>query len=128
MLDNKAIGQRIKAERESKKMTQEDIATELGLNKSTIQRYEAGVVEKIKMPILEAIAKILGVNPAWIIGTTNNKEPIKIESTNHDPDIRRIQRARKKMSQADKEKMMRVLETMFDECFRDDFKDDDDDD
>ena len=70
---------------------------------------------------IEMLANYFGIQKSDLIEET-------AENSEQDPDIRRIQRARKKMSQADKEKMMRMLETMFDECFRDDFKDDDDDD
>ena len=36
------IGNRIKTAREEKGLTQEELGIRLGLNKSTIQRYEAG--------------------------------------------------------------------------------------
>lgn len=67
------IGARIKLCREEKELTQQNIADELGLNKSTIQRYEAGTIEKIKQPIIEAIAKLLNVNSCWLVGTSEEK-------------------------------------------------------
>ena len=51
------------------------------------------------------------------------EEPSKIA----DPDIRRIQRAREKMSEQEKSKMMKILEASFDDYFGDDFIDEDND-
>lgn len=72
-MTNIEIGTRIKMTREEKNYTLEDIAKELGMNKSTIQRYESGVVEKIKLPVVDAMARFLGVNPAWLIGKSDEK-------------------------------------------------------
>lgn len=63
---NKLIGERIKQRREQLGFTQELLGDSLSLNKSTIQRYEAGIVKKIKLPILHALAKELNVDPNWL--------------------------------------------------------------
>lgn len=72
MNDNIKIGNRIKTAREANKMTQEELGKILGLNKSSIQRYEAGKIQKIKLPILENIAFILHVNPSWLALKTDD--------------------------------------------------------
>ena len=61
------IGRRIKEAREANDLTQEQLGNELGMNKSTIQRYETGQISKIKLPVLESIAKALNVNPDWLV-------------------------------------------------------------
>lgn len=66
MNDNKRIGARIKKRREELGLTQEDLGNQLFMNKSTIQRYETGKVEKIKIPVIHALAKALNVDPNWI--------------------------------------------------------------
>lgn len=71
-MNYKIIGDRIKQARNAKGYTQEDIANHIGVNKSTILRYEHGDVKNIKIPILEAIAHFLSVNPAWLAGKSNN--------------------------------------------------------
>ena len=73
MADNVIIGIRIKQAREEKGLTQGELADALGLNKSTIQRYEAAIIEKIKLPIIDAIAQKLDVNPEWLSDKTDTR-------------------------------------------------------
>ena len=72
------IGKRIHDKRIELHITQEELGAAVGMNKSTVQRYETGQVKKIKLPVLEAIAKHLGVNPAWLAGKS---DVIKEETT-----------------------------------------------
>lgn len=67
------IGERIQARRKELNLTQEMIANKLSLNKSTIARYESGAVEKIKLPVIQAMAQILDVNPDWLALKTDKK-------------------------------------------------------
>ena len=69
---NKLIGERIEAARKKKNLTQDDIAKELGFNKSTIQRYESGVISEAKLLTIQALADYLGVAPDWLVGKTDD--------------------------------------------------------
>ena len=79
MNDELEIGRRIKQSREKADLTQEELGNALGLNKSTIQRYESGKVARIKLPVLEAIAIELGVNPEYLALQTD--DPIDYENS-----------------------------------------------
>lgn len=68
------IGQRIKEARKNLGYTQSDIAINLGMNKSTIQRYENGKIDNIKLPVIESMAKFLKVSSSWLSGESNIKE------------------------------------------------------
>lgn len=77
-MDNNEIGRRIKQRRLDLEMTQGDIANEIGVAISTIQRYEAGTIDKVKLPVIEAIARVLRVNPDWLIGKSEYPSPDNI--------------------------------------------------
>ena len=68
MSDYNKISNKLKELREEKNYTLEFIAEKLDVNKSTILRWENGETAKIKLPIIEAIAKIFNVSPAWLLG------------------------------------------------------------
>lgn len=70
-MDKYILGNRIKQRRTQLHMTQGDIAKSVGVAISTVQRYEAGNIEKIKLPVVEAIARALKVNPEWLIGKSD---------------------------------------------------------
>lgn len=73
-MTNAEIGKKIKYARELQNATLQDVADKIGVTKSTVQRYESGKIEKIKIPVLEAIAKALSVNPAWVVGKSEEME------------------------------------------------------
>ena len=75
MEKNMQTGKRIQARREELGLNLGDIAQKVGVAVSTIQRYEKGKIEKIKLPVIEAIAKALAVDPAWLLGQTDCPTP-----------------------------------------------------
>lgn len=70
-MDGNLLGNRIKQRRVALNMTQGDIASQIGVAVSTIQRYEKGKIDKIKLPVVEAIARAICVDPDWLIGKTD---------------------------------------------------------
>lgn len=85
MIDNnKLIAERMKSRRNELHISIAQIAEETGLTKATLHRYESGEIRRIKVPIIETIAHILKVNPAWLIGKSEDKilkdPPIKLVS------------------------------------------------
>lgn len=74
-MGNEVLGKRIEQRRKELGLTLDDIAQEIGVAKSTIQRYEKGTIGKIKLPVIEAIARVISVNPSWLCGKTNDSTP-----------------------------------------------------
>lgn len=77
LLDYKEIGKRIELRRKALDLTLSELASRVDLSASTIQRYEKGRFDKIKMPVIEALANALSVNPDWLIGLTD--DPVDYE-------------------------------------------------
>lgn len=76
------IGKRIKLRREQLGMSQEQLGKALCFNKSTIQRYENGKIASIKVPVINAIAKQLDVNPNWLISGTEDNDEKSLQALN----------------------------------------------
>lgn len=83
---NLEIGKRIKQRREELGMTQDELGQRLWLNKSTIQRYETGKIQNIKLPVLHAMAKQLDVDPNWLALKTDNMDSFEEEFESHSAD------------------------------------------
>jgi transcriptional regulator with XRE-family HTH domain len=61
------IGQRIKQRRKQLNMRADDVASLLGISRSTVFRYESGRIRKVPADILEKLAEILITTPAYLI-------------------------------------------------------------
>ena len=61
------IGEKIKAARLAKGMTQEELGMILGVQKSAIAKYESGRVVNIKRSTLKKISDVLNIRPSELI-------------------------------------------------------------
>lgn len=61
-------GSRIKASREAKNLTQEELGALCGTTKQTIFKYENNIMTNIPTDRLEKIAEVLEVTPAYLMG------------------------------------------------------------
>ena len=101
-----------------------------GISKSSLQRYATGETKKIPIDCIEKIALATNSDSKWLMGWDDAKE---VNSNDisfapvSDPDIRRIERARSNMPEADRERMMTIIETAFPRYFSDNFVDEDTD-
>ena len=76
-MDMMIFAQRLKAVREERNVSAAELAEALGVNKTTIYRYETGAFKALKADLLHGIADYLGVNPDYLIGATDDKRPVK---------------------------------------------------
>lgn len=67
-------GKRIKGLRESKNLTQEELAKFLKTTKQTISKYEKGIVTNIPSNRIEEMAKVLDTTPEYILGWEQTKK------------------------------------------------------
>ena len=75
-----SIGDRLRTLRESKGMTQDDLAEVTGMNRVTIAKYETGKIEP-KSKSLSKLAAALDVSTDFLIGQSDEQhEPDHVES------------------------------------------------
>ena len=70
------IGEKIRAARLAKGMTQEDLGKILGVQKSAIAKYENGRIVNIKRSTLKKISDVLGIRPSELIYEKIEKNPV----------------------------------------------------
>ena len=78
MLDSeqrKQIGARIKQRRLELDLPMQYVADQMGVNKSTVQRYESGTIDNTKKMVLEGLSRVLDVTPEWLLGETDKLDP-----------------------------------------------------
>ena len=62
-----SIGSNIKKYRLEAGMTLDEVAQKVGISRQTMSRYETGVISNIPSDKLEAIARVLGINPSLLM-------------------------------------------------------------
>ena len=70
------IGEKIKAARLAKGMTQEELGEILGVQKSAVAKYENGRIVNIKRSTLKKISDVLGIRPSELIYEKIEKNPV----------------------------------------------------
>ena len=74
------VGERIKQRRKELKMSANELGIKLGVNRSTIVRYESGYIEKLPIEILEPIAKALHTTPAYLMNWEEEQKKNDIQA------------------------------------------------
>lgn len=70
------IGEKIRAARLAKGMTQEELGEILGVQKSAIAKYENGRIVNIKRSTLKKISDVLGIRPSELIYEKIEQNPV----------------------------------------------------
>lgn len=70
----KQVGERIKERRTELKLSMPELGKRIGVNKSTIQRYEADGVDPKRTMIINGLAEALLTTPEWLTGLSDEKE------------------------------------------------------
>lgn len=65
-------GDRIRQARLLRKLTQDELGRQIGVQKSAIAKYENGRVVNLKRETIHALAKALDVSPIWLMGMEDN--------------------------------------------------------
>lgn len=68
------VGERIKQRRKELGLSVDDIAKKLGKNRATIYRYESNEIENMPLDVIEPLARVLNVSPAYLMGWIDKKE------------------------------------------------------
>ena len=69
------MGQKIKKLREEQGMTLEELGSKVGVGKSTIRKWETGIIANMKRDKIAKVAHALNVEPAYLMGWDAQETP-----------------------------------------------------
>ena len=75
---SEGMAQRIKELRREKGLTLEQVADIVGVGKSTVRKWETGMIANMKRDKISSLAKALGTTPAYLMGWKESEEDKKI--------------------------------------------------
>jgi transcriptional regulator with XRE-family HTH domain len=70
------MGRKIKELRQARGMTLEQVATIVGVGKSTVRKWETGMIANMKRDKIQALANALGTTPAYLMGWKEDRREI----------------------------------------------------
>ena len=74
MLNPKEVGRRVRERRLELGLSMADLGNRVGVNKSTIQRYEKSGVDPKRAMIINGLAEALETTPQWLAGLSDEKD------------------------------------------------------
>ena len=104
------IGQRIKERRKELGMSADELGVRLGVNRSTVFRYENGFIEKIPIDILKPIAEALQTTPQYLMGWEEEQNKSKDKSGNLSLLKKQLIERISQMTDNDVEKLIKMLD------------------
>lgn len=102
-----------------------DLADRLNLSRNSIYSWKKS---SPKAETLQKVADYFDVSVDYLLGRTENPNPLKTEEENIPPEYFAIQRKSKKLNQKDQQRLLKIMEATFDDLDNGDFEEDDDDD
>lgn len=69
------MGEKIKFHREQNNMTLEELGNKVGVGKSTVRKWENGMIANMRRDKIAKIASALNISPAYLMGWTDNPDP-----------------------------------------------------
>ena len=70
---SEGMAQRIKELRKEKDLTLEQVAAIVGVGKSTVRKWETGMIANMKRDKIASLAKALGTTPEYLMGWEEKK-------------------------------------------------------
>ena len=112
------IANKIKARRIELGLTLEDVAKAVSVGRSTVQRWESGLIKNMGRDKIAALAKILQLNPVELVpmpGTTRTEDEERLEALHQDPRLGLLFDRSRKMSHEDVEFMLQMADRILKE-------------
>ena len=117
------IANKIKSRRIQLGLTLEDVAQAVGVGRSTVQRWESGLIRNMGRDKIALLAKVLQISPVELVPMPDkavSEDDERLEALHQDPRLCLLFDRTRKMSHADVETMLAVAASILKERDGDD--------
>jgi len=115
-MPDRIFAQRLREAMEERGMKPTDLSEASGVDKAAISNYLNGKYNA-KQDKVYALARALHVNPAWLMGKSENKSAVAEAQTPMDEEIQIMSRGMQQLSAADRKRLIDMCRLMFREAF-----------
>ena len=112
------IANKIKARRMELGLTLEDVAKAVGVGRSTVRKWETGMIKNMGRDKIAALAKVLQISPVELVpaaGSVRSEDEERLEALHQDPRLGLLFDRSRKMSHEDVEFMLQMAERILKE-------------
>lgn len=74
------LGEKIKLLRKQQDLTLEQLGDKVGVGKSTVRKWEQGIIANMRRDKIDKLAKALGCSPAYLMGWDDVRNPEKAKA------------------------------------------------
>ena len=117
------IANKIKARRQELGLTLEDVARAVGVGRSTVRKWETGMIKNMGRDKIAALAEILQISPVELVpaaGSIRSEDEERLEALHQNPQLGLLFDRTRKMSKEDVDVMIRFAEGILKERDGDD--------
>lgn len=112
------IANKIKNRRQELGLTLEDVAQAVGVGRSTVRKWETGMIKNMGRDKIAALAQVLKINPVELVpaaGSVRTEDEERLEALHQNPRLGLLFDRTRKMSSADVETMLAVAASILKE-------------
>ena len=112
------IANKIKSRRLELGLTLEDVAQAVGVGRSTVRKWETGLIKNMGRDKIAALAKVLQLNPVELVPMLNSirtEDEERLEALHQDPRLGLLFDRSRKMSHEDVEFMIQMADRILKE-------------
>ena len=112
------IANKIKSRRIQLGLTLEEVAQAVGVGRSTVQRWESGLIRNMGRDKIALLAKVLQISPVELVPMPDkavSEDDERLEALHQDPRLCLLFDRTRKMSHADVETMLAVAASILKE-------------
>jgi len=112
------IANKIKNRRLELGLTLEEVAQAVGVGRSTVRKWETGMIKNMGRDKIAALAQVLKINPVELVpaaGSVRTEDEERLEALHQNPRLGLLFDRTRKMSSADVETMLAVAASILKE-------------